>query len=66
MYGLSVREGAKAKAYIYYFDDVILLFENVQGGSKCLKITKFECTCFVDGPIAFIALTGKLGTVSQM
>ena len=42
--------GVKAKAYIFCFYDVILLFKSVQGGKGCLKITKFERTYFMDGP----------------
>ena len=50
MYALRGREGVNAKAYIYCFYDVILLFKNVQGGRGRLKITKFEGTYFMDGP----------------
>ena len=42
------RLGVKRKAYIYCFDDVILLFKSVQGGRGCLEITKFEHTYFMD------------------
>ena len=33
------------------FYDIILLFKSVQGGTGCLKITKFERTYFMDGPM---------------
>ena len=36
---LRGREGVKAKAYIYCFYDVILMFKSVQGERECLKIT---------------------------
>ena len=52
---LKEREGVKEKAYIYCFFDVILLFESVQGERRCLKITKFERTYFMDGPILYFA-----------
>ena len=41
--------GVKAKAYIRCFYDIILLFKSVQGGRRCLKITKLERTYFMDG-----------------
>ena len=44
------REGGKAKAYIYSFYDVILLFKSFQEGRGCLKITKFERPYFMDEP----------------
>lgn len=44
------REGGKAKAYIYSFYDVILLFKSFQEGRGCLKITRFDRTYFMDGP----------------
>ena len=52
---LKERERVKDKAYIYCFFDVILLFKSVQGERRCLKITKFERTYFMDGPISYFA-----------
>ena len=46
--GGEERLGVKRKAYIYCFDDVILLFKSIQGGRGCLEITKFEHTYFMD------------------
>ena len=51
MYALREREGSKAKAYTCCFYMVILLFESVQGGRGCLKITKFERKYFIDVPL---------------
>ena len=51
MYALRGREGVKEKTYMYCFYDVILLFKSVQG-RRVLKITKFERTYFMDGPIS--------------
>ena len=57
MSAVSESEGAKAKTYIYCFYDVILLFKSVQGGKWCLKITKFESTYFMDGPVFLCLIT---------
>ena len=48
------RECAKEKACIYCIQDVILLFKSKQRERECLKITKFELTYFMDGPISLI------------
>ena len=52
---LKERERVKEKAYIYCFFDVIPLFKSVQGERRCLRITKFERTYFMDGPISYFA-----------
>ena len=52
-YALREREGVKAKAYIYCFYDIILLFKSAQGGRGCMKITKFEHTYFMDSSFFF-------------
>ena len=44
------RETVKAKAYIYCFYDAVLLLKRIHWG-KGLKITKFERTYFMDGPL---------------
>ena len=49
MYALRGRDGVKPKACIYCFYEIILLFKSIQDESGCLKIIKFECTCFMDG-----------------
>ena len=54
MYAPREKEGVKAKAYIYCFSDVILLFKSVQG-QHCLKITKSEGTYLLDGPLHFLS-----------
>ena len=48
------REGVKAKGYFCCFCDVILSFESIQGGRGCLKITIFQCTYFMDGPLCIL------------
>ena len=49
-YICSKKEGGiKAKVYIYYLYDVILLLKIVQGRKRCLKITKSEPSYFMNG-----------------
>ena len=49
-YICSKKEGGvKAKVYIYYLYDVILLLKIVQARKRCLKITKSERSYFMNG-----------------
>ena len=51
MYALRGRDGIKAKACIYCFYEIILLFKSIQDKRGCLKINKLECTCIMNGPL---------------
>ena len=58
-YSLKGREGVRVKANVYCFYDVILLFKNEQRGEG-LKITKFERTYFLNGPLFVMSTEGIL------
>ena len=48
---VPIKTGMQVAPENLLFYDIILLFKSVQGGRRCLKITKSERTYFMDGPL---------------